>query len=103
MIDIIKKAVFASAGFAFLTKERVQELGKKLSEDAKLSEKEGKELVEELQKKADDTKLNIEKMVKSIVEKTLVSLHIPTRDEVLGLQERIAQLEKKFDEQVNKE
>ena len=48
MIDLIKKAIYTGLGMAVLTKEKAEEMVKELSQQAKLSEAEGKELLESL-------------------------------------------------------
>lgn len=50
MVDLIKKAIYTGVGLAVLTKEKAEELVKDLSEQAKLSEQEGKELFDGLLK-----------------------------------------------------
>ena len=53
MVDLIKKAIYTGVGLAVLTKERAEELVKELSQQAKLSEQEGKELFDGLLKQSE--------------------------------------------------
>ncbi len=93
MLELFKKSVYATVGLAVLTREKVEELGKRLASEAKMSEAEGKEFISELLKKSDETKEAIEKMVSHRVEATLKKLKIPTRTEISELESRISKLE----------
>ena len=53
MIDLIKKTLLTGVGLAVMTKEKVEELGKDLVSQAKLSEHEGKEFVDNLLKQSE--------------------------------------------------
>ena len=53
MIDLIKKALYTGVGLAVLTKEKAEELVHELSQQAKLSEQEGKELFDSLLKQSE--------------------------------------------------
>ena len=46
MFELIKKTLLTGVGLAVMTKDKVEELGKELASQAKLSENEGKEFVE---------------------------------------------------------
>jgi polyhydroxyalkanoate synthesis regulator phasin len=93
MLELFKKSIYATVGLAVLTREKVEELGKRLASEAKMSEAEGKEFINELLKKSDETKEAIEKMVNQRVETTLKKLRIPTRTEFSDLESRICKLE----------
>ncbi len=97
MSDLITKAVYASVGLAYMTKERVQEMGKKVAADAKLSEAEGKKFLDELQKKADEARSSTREMVGKQVSAALEHLDVPTRKEIDELKKRIAALEEALD------
>ncbi|MBD3242222.1 MAG: hypothetical protein GF331_16640 [Chitinivibrionales bacterium] len=97
MTDLISKAVYASVGLAYMTKEKVQEVGKKVVADAKVSEAEGKKFLEELQKKADEARASTMEMVNKQVSTVLKSMDIPTRKEIDALKKRIAKLEETLD------
>ncbi len=98
MFDLIEKAVFASVGVAYLTKERIQELGKKLSQDAHLAEADGKRFVDELQKRAEETRTATAEFVNKQVAVALKRFDIPTREEMNALKERLTKLEQQVAE-----
>lgn len=97
MTDLITKAVYASVGLAYMTKEKVQEMGKKVAADAKLSEAEGKKFLDELQKKAEEARTSTREMVNKQISAALERLDIPTRKEIDALKKRIAKLEESLD------
>lgn len=93
MLDLLKKSIYATLGLAVITREKVEELGKKIASDAKMSEAEGREFVKELLKKSDETRSSIDKMIKEQLEATLKKLNLPTRAELTDLECRIRKLE----------
>jgi polyhydroxyalkanoate synthesis regulator phasin len=93
MIDLIKKTMLAGVGLAFVTKEKAEEMAKKIVKDAKIAEDEGKKFIDELVKKSEEAKKGIEKLVNNAVNTSLSSLDLPTREEVNKLKERIRELE----------
>jgi polyhydroxyalkanoate synthesis regulator phasin len=82
-------------GLAFLTRDRIEELAKKLAEDAKLSEPEGRKLVDEFLRKGEDAKAAMDKIVASAVNSAFEKLDIPRRAELKALEERVKALEAK--------
>lgn len=95
MVDQIKKAMFASIGLAYVTAEKVQELGKKIVNEAKLSEDEGRKFVEDLQARATEARTAASAFVAKQVQETMRKLDLPTRAEVAELKQKIADLEAK--------
>lgn len=93
MLESLKKAMYAGVGLAFLTRDKIEEMAKRLAEEAKLSEGEGKKLVDEFLKKSEDAKASLEKMISSTVGGALEKLDIPKRSELKALEARVAALE----------
>ena len=93
MLESLKKALYAGVGLAFVTRDKIEEMAKRLAEEAKLSEGEGKKLVDEFLKKSEDAKAALEKMVSATVGSALDRLDIPKRSELKALEARIAALE----------
>ena len=90
MLESLKKALYAGVGLAFVTRDKIEEMAKRLAEEAKLSEGEGKKLVDEFLKKSEDAKAALEKMVSATVGSALDRLDIPKRSELKALEARIA-------------
>jgi polyhydroxyalkanoate synthesis regulator phasin len=95
MFDLIKKTVYAGMGLALMTKEKAEEVAKKLVEEAKLSEAEGKKVVDEMLKKSAEAKESLEKTIKDTIEGTLKKLDLPSNKKIADLERRLAELEGK--------
>lgn len=95
MLDILKKGVFTGLGMISLTKDKVESLAKKLAEESKLSEEEGRKLVNEILSQSEEEKKKIEAKVEEIVASTLKKLDIPSREKMENLTKRIEELERK--------
>ena len=93
MVELIKKTLLAGVGLAFMTKEKAEEVAKKIASEAKIAEGEGKKFVSELVKKSEEARAGVEKLVDNAVETTLKKLDLPTKAEVKRLEARIKDLE----------
>ncbi len=95
MFDLLKKSVYSTIGLAYLTREKLEEMGKKMAQDADATEEEGRKFIDELLKKSDEAKGAMSRQIHDIVEKTLRNLDLPTRGELRRLENRVAELERK--------
>ncbi|HCX73030.1 MAG TPA: hypothetical protein DHM37_04860 [Candidatus Cloacimonas sp.] len=93
MFDLLKKTMLTGIGIASMTKEKIEELGKKISEENKLTEKEGKRMVDDLLKQSEKAKEDLENQVQKLVKNALGKLDIPTREDLNRLEKRIKELE----------
>jgi polyhydroxyalkanoate synthesis regulator phasin len=96
MVDLIKKAIYAGLGLAVLTKEKAEELVKELSEQAKLSEQEGKELFDGLLKQSEHVRNDLESKLDEAVLTVVNRLNLATKDEVSRLRAKIEELSAKI-------
>ena len=67
MIDLMKKALYTGIGLAVLTKEKAEEFVKDLTQQAKLSEQEGKELLEGVLKQSEQARNDFQAKVDEAV------------------------------------
>lgn len=95
MIELLKKSLYVSLGIATMTKDKVEELGKKFIKEARLSETEGKQFLEELLKKSEEMKASIETIITEKIDITLKKLKIPTENQFMELEKRVRKLEGK--------
>lgn len=93
MFEVLQKSIYATVGLALMTRDKAEDIGRKLATDAKLSEADGKKFVDDLLVRIDDTKATLEKLVGAQVDRTLKRLNLPNRHEVDMLKERIEKLE----------
>ena len=93
MVEVLKKSIYAAIGIALMSREKAEEIGKKIAAEAKLSESEGKQFVDELLKRADETRASFEKIVAQQIESALRKINIPTRSDVDQIDLRLRKLE----------
>jgi len=98
MVDLLKKTVFTAVGLAAMTRDKIEEAGKKIAEEAKLSEQEGKQFVDELKKKAEEARLATEKLINEKVESALKAISVPTRSDITAIEKRLLIVEQKLSE-----
>lgn len=96
MFDLIKKSLLTGVGLAVMTKEKVEELGKELASQAKLSENEGQEFVDNLIKQSDTARKDFEARINSAVQKAVSTLNLASRDEVTKLSAKVEELTAKL-------
>lgn len=101
MIDLIKKTLLTGVGLAALTKDKVEELGKELALQAKLSENEGRELVDNLVKQSETARDEFEARVGATVKKAVESLNLVHKDELARLQARVDELSAELEKHRN--
>jgi polyhydroxyalkanoate synthesis regulator phasin len=92
MVDLIKKAFYTGLGLAVLTKDKAEELVKEISQQAKLSEHEGKELMDNLMKQSDQARNDFQSKVDEAVLAVVNRLHLVTKEEVEGLRAKVDEL-----------
>ena len=93
MFDLLKKTILTGIGIASMTKDKIEELGKKISKESKLTEEEGKKMVNDLLKQSEKAREDLENQVQKLVKIALEKLDIPTRDDLNKLEKRIKKLE----------
>lgn len=93
MLDAIHKMFLAGVGFAAMTKDKVDEHIKELVEKGKLTEKEGREFADEMLKKSKQAKEDLEKQVEKLVQQTLGTFQVASKQDIDNLEARIKKLE----------
>ncbi len=93
MFDLIKRTMLTGVGLAAMTKDKIEELAKELTEKGKLTEKEGKELVDDLLKKSEKAKKDLEKDIEKVVKDTMKKMNIASGEELSNLTKRVKKLE----------
>lgn len=87
MVDLIKKALYTGVGLAVLTKEKAEDLVKELTQQAKLSEQEGKELFDGLVKHSEQVRNDFQAKVDEAVLTVVKRMNLATKDEVESLRQ----------------
>jgi len=93
MFEILRKAILAGVGLTFLTKDKIEEVGKKIAQDAKVNEVEARKFIDELIGKSMEAKGALEKNVSEKIQTAIHAMNLPTHKDVDQLKSRIAELE----------
>jgi polyhydroxyalkanoate synthesis regulator phasin len=102
VVDLIKKALYTGVGLAVLTKEKAEELVKDLTQQAKLSEQEGKELFDGLLKQSEQARNDFQAKIDEAVLAVVKRLNLATKDEVTTLTAKVDELASKVGQQPQK-
>ncbi len=94
MLDIVRKTLLLGIGLAAMTRDKIEEVAKKIAEEDKLSEEEGRKLAEDLLNQSDEARKNLKEQVEKFVDNTLDKLKSQSRKDLQNLEERVAKLEK---------
>jgi polyhydroxyalkanoate synthesis regulator phasin len=95
MVELLKKALYTGVGLAVLTKEKAEELVRELTQQAKLSEHEGKELFDGLLKQSENARNDLQAKIDETVHGVVKRLNLATKDEVAVLKAKIEELSAK--------
>ena len=93
VFDTLKKTLYAGVGLAFFTRDKLEELGKRVAEEANLTEADAKKFIDEVIRKSEDAKAAFDKAVNTGVAATLEKLDIPRRSDLKALEDRVKALE----------
>ncbi|CAK8711230.1 Polyhydroxyalkanoate synthesis regulator phasin [Candidatus Electronema halotolerans] len=93
MKDILKNVMYAGIGAAFLTREKLEEVGKELADKGSLSVEEGKAFVDDLLKKSESAKANLEQWISRKVDERLKACSCAKAEEIAELRCKIEALE----------
>ena len=93
---IVKKAFLLGIGAITLTKEKLENLFKELTQKGEITEKQAHMLLEEIGKKVEEGKKTLEKTITLAVKKAIDKMNLATKEELKKLEKRIRALEKKI-------
>ncbi len=98
MIELIKKAMFTSLGFASLTKDKIEDVANEFVEQGAINEQEGKKLVQELFNQVEQSQKDMEVKVESYVNAVIGKIDIATKSDIDELSDKLRAIEKKVEE-----
>lgn len=102
MIELLKKIALTGVGLAAMSGEKIEEWSKKIAEELKLSEAEGRKFLDDIRKQSAEAKENLEKQINEQVKRYMERIGVATRDEKEKLEKRIEELEKMLREEREK-
>lgn len=91
MIDLIKQAFYTGLGAAELTREKVEDLARELSDKGKVSDSEIKKFVEEMLDKSQERKEQLVRQLERVTEQTLQRMNLASRDDLDALEKRLTE------------
>ncbi|HSL40054.1 MAG TPA: hypothetical protein VK857_06760 [Desulforhopalus sp.] len=92
MIDLLKKTILTGLGVASLTRDKIEQLGRELSDKGKMTEQEGEKFVEEMLKLAEESRASLQKQTEKVVESALAKMHLARAADMDELKQEIAAL-----------
>ena len=104
MLEEIKKILFSGLGVVLVTREKVEEVTRKLVDEAKLSKEEARDLVDELFETGSRQWSEMETSITRTVQKGIQNLDVASRKELDDCQSRVDNLEKRvliLEDQIN--
>ena len=96
MLGEIKKGLLAGFGAVFLTKEKIEEVTRKLVAEAKLSREDAERLRKELADTGEEQWKEMEKSVSGAVRKAVASLNVAPRGDVEELKAKVDSLDRRL-------
>lgn len=93
MDDFLKKAFLVGLGALAITRERAEQLVKKIEAKGEVTSSELKELVNEMMEKGEESHKALTEFIKKEIERIKQTMGLATREEVNLLQNRLEKLE----------
>ena len=96
MLEEIRKGLLSGLGGVLLTKEKIEEISRKMVDEAKMSKEDARKLREDLLKNGEREWTQIQESISEAFRKGVKSLDIGSKSEVARLRERVDNLEKRL-------
>ncbi|MFO8065277.1 MAG: phasin family protein [Spirochaetia bacterium] len=92
-----QEGLYAGLGLALRAKEKVEEFGKKISEDYQMNEEQGKKFMEDLVKQSEETQTRLDEIIESRLETYMKDAGVPTKKDLDKLSKKLDELDKKIE------
>ena len=96
MLEEIKKGLLSSLGAVILTREKAEDVARKLVKDAKLNKEEAQTLVDDLFEIGSQQWSEMETSFSKAIRKGIDSLDVASKKELHGLKSKVGKLEKRI-------
>lgn len=97
MLEEIRKNLVTGLGAVLLTKDKIEEVTRRLVKEAQMSREDADRLAQELYQAGDQQWSSMETSIKDAVRKTLSSMDIGSREELDKLKAEVDTLQKRVD------
>ena len=94
MMKLVKRTAFVSLGLAAMSAATIKRIGKKIADEGKLSEDEGKKLIDDLLEQSKKSKAEVKKTINTSVKESLTDLDVATNKDVKSINRRLDKIEK---------
>ena len=94
MLELVKKSLFLGFGLATLTKEKLEDLGREVARQAKLSESKARELQSELTNRAEQARQALGAEIDRRVGRAFAKMGVARSKDATDLAARLAALER---------
>lgn len=94
MLELVKKTAFVSIGLAAMSASSIRKIGKKIAEEGKLSEAEGKKLVEDLLDQSKKSRSDMKIRLKKIVKESMDEMDLVTQKDLKNIEDKLDDIEK---------
>ena len=94
MLELVKNSLFLGFGLATLTKEKLEDLGREVARQAKLSESKARELQVELTNKAEQARQALGAEIDRRVDQAFAKMGVSRSKDAIDLAARLAALER---------
>lgn len=95
--NFFQEGLYAGLGLALRAKERVEEYGKKITEEYEMNEEQGKKFMEDLVNQSEETRTRLDDIIEAKLEAYLKDAGIPNKEDLNKLSKKIDELGKKMD------
>lgn len=93
LFESLKKTLYAGVGLAFLTRDKIEELARKLAEESRLNEEDVKKFIDEMLKKSEEAKTALDGAVDKAVSAAMERLDVARNRDLKALEARVKALE----------
>jgi len=92
-MKLVKRTAFVSLGLAAMSTATVKRIGRKIAEEGKLSEDEGKKLIADLLEQSKKSKSEVKKTINKSIKESLTDLDVATNKDVKSINKRLDRIE----------
>lgn len=96
--NVFQEGMYVGLGLALRTKERIEEFGKKITEEYNMNEDEGKKFVDDLMKESEETQTRLDEIIEKRLEKYMKDVDMPSKKDIDKLSKKIDEMEKKMEQ-----
>lgn len=91
-----QEGLYAGLGLALRAKDRIEEFGKKISDEYEMNEEEGKRFMDDLLKESEETKSRLDEIIEQRLESYVDEVGLAKKKDIDKLTKKISELEKKL-------